>query len=102
LSYLSGIPGGIFSPTLSIGAGLGAIFANAVNSPYYQAFVLLGMVGFFSGVIRSPITAVIIVSEMTHNHNLLFALLMSSLAAYATSMAIQRESLYVALAKRYL
>ncbi|MCB0386700.1 MAG: chloride channel protein, partial [Bdellovibrionales bacterium] len=72
-----------------------------LDTPFYQAFVLLGMVSFFSGVIRSPITAVIIVSEMTHNHTLLFPLLLASLASYGTSMLIQRESLYMALARRY-
>lgn len=102
LSYFSGIPGGIFSPTLSIGAGIGSSLAHFFETPHYQSFVLLGMAAFFSGVIRSPITAVIIVSEMTHNHSLLFPLLLAALSSYGTSFLVQKESLYMALARRYL
>lgn len=102
LSYLSGIPGGIFAPTLSIGAGMGSWFVDVFHSTHQQAFVLLGMAAFFSGVIRSPITAVIIVSEMTHNHSLLIPLLMTSLVAFGTARLISKDSLYHTFAERYL
>ncbi|RME16152.1 MAG: chloride channel protein [Bdellovibrio sp.] len=102
LSYLTGTPGGIFSPTLSIGAGVGHWFVTFFHLPHSSAFILCGMVAFFSGVIRSPITAVIIVSEMTGNHTILLSLLLSSLVAYASSKLIAPKSLYHALAEGYL
>lgn len=102
LSYLSGVPGGIFAPTLSIGAGIGHWFIDVFGDMHGQAFILLGMVSFFSGVIRSPITAVIIVSEMTHNHALLLPLLTGSLVAYGTARLVSKESLYQTFANRYL
>ncbi|NCN42034.1 chloride channel protein [bacterium] len=101
-SYLSGVPGGIFAPTLSIGAGIGSWFVDVFQSTHTQAFVLLGMVSFFSGVIRAPITAVIIVSEMTHNHLLLLPLLMASLVAYGSARLVSKDSLYQTFAQRYL
>ncbi|MAQ37774.1 MAG: chloride channel protein [Thioclava sp.] len=101
LSYLSGVPGGIFAPTLSIGAGIGSWLTDVFHTTHSQAFVLLGMVSFFAGVIRSPITAVIIVSEMTHNHLLLLPLLMASLVAYGAARLTSKESLYHTFAMRY-
>jgi len=100
-SYFTGVPGGIFAPSLSIGAGIGAYLAHIYAHFDYQAMVLLGMVGYFSGVIRSPITSVIIVSEMTNNHQMLFPLLLASIAAYGSARLISKDSLYHALAARY-
>lgn len=102
LSYLSGVPGGIFAPTLSIGAGIGSWFIEVFNSNQTQPLVLLGMVSFFAGVIRAPITAVIIVSEMTHNHSLILPLLMSAVIAYACARFISSNSLYQTFANRYI
>ncbi|MFM9673640.1 chloride channel protein, partial [Streptomyces galilaeus] len=66
---LSGAPGGIFAPTLSVGAGLGqwlSVALNAAGAPApLGAVVLLGIAGYFAGVTRAPLTAVIIVMEMT-------------------------------------
>lgn len=102
LTYMCGIPGGVFAPTLSIGAGIGHWFMQSIEFAGSQAFILLGMVSFFSGVIRSPITAVIIVSEMTHNHSLLLPLLLVSLISFGTSKLVSKTSLYHALAENYL
>jgi H+/Cl- antiporter ClcA len=101
LSYLCGVPGGIFSPTLSVGAGIGHWFLLLFQTDHVQAFVLLGMATFFSGVIRSPITATIVVSEMTHNQRMLLPLLMGALVAYGVSRLVTKEPLYHVLAHRY-
>ena len=71
VSYLSGIPGGIFAPSLSIGAGLGTSISEFF--PYIPLAVLamLGMVGYFTGVAQTPITALVIVMEMTDNSSML-------------------------------
>ncbi|MCQ8241598.1 chloride channel protein [Acetobacteraceae bacterium KSS12] len=102
LSYLSGVPGGIFAPSLSVGAGIGgAISAWLPHSPA-GAVVLLGMVGYFSGVVQAPLTATVIVTEMTDNQGLTVPLLATAFLAYAVSRTVCRRPLYGALATRFL
>ena len=102
VSYLSGIPGGIFAPSLSIGAGLGQWLAGLIPSAPSGAVVLLGMVGYFSGVVQAPITATVIVMEMTDNQRMTIPLLATSMLAFGISRLICRRPLYGALAKRFL
>jgi H+/Cl- antiporter ClcA len=64
ISYLSGIPGGIFAPSLAVGAGIGQWLSHFVASAPSGAVVLLGMVAYFSAVVQAPITAVIIVRRV--------------------------------------
>jgi H+/Cl- antiporter ClcA len=102
-SSVSGIPGGIFSPSLAVGAGFGADVARYIfpGAPV-GAIVLLGMVSYFTGVVQAPITSFVIVSEMTDNHQMLVPLMAAALIANATSKLVCREGVYHALAKRYL
>ncbi len=102
VSYLSGIPGGIFAPSLAIGAGLGQWLAGLIPSAPAGAVVLLGMVGYFSGVVQAPITATVIVMEMTDNQRMTIPLLATSMLAFGISRLICRRPLYGALAKRFL
>lgn len=102
LSSVSGIPGGIFSPSLSVGAGFGADVARFFPSAPLGAIVLIGMVSYFAGVVQAPITSFVIVSEMVDNHRLLVPLMAAALIATATSKLICREGVYHALSKRYL
>jgi len=102
VSYLSGIPGGIFAPSLSIGAGIGQWLAGLIPSAPSGAVVLLGMVGYFSGVVQAPITATVIVMEMTDNQQMTIPLLATSMLAFGISRLICRRPLYGALAKRFL
>jgi H+/Cl- antiporter ClcA len=98
LSALSGIPGGIFAPSLSIGAGLGADVARVFPHVPASALALVGMVAFLTGVVQAPITAFVIVSEMTENHAMIIPLMLSALIAEAASKLITRRGLYHALA----
>jgi H+/Cl- antiporter ClcA len=102
VSYLSGIPGGIFAPSLSIGAGIGQWIAGLLPSAPSGAVVLLGMVGYFSGVVQAPITATVIVMEMTDNQRMTIPLLATAMLAFGMSRLICRRPLYGALAKRFL
>ena len=97
VSSISGIPGGIFSPSLSVGAGIGADIARFFPDAPSGAIVLLGMAAYFSGVVRAPITSFVIVSEMTNNHSLLVPLMLATLIAQAASRLVCREGLYHAL-----
>jgi H+/Cl- antiporter ClcA len=102
VSSVSGIPGGIFAPSLSVGAGLGANMAALMPGAPAQALVVLGMVAYFSGVVQAPITAFVIVAEMTDNHGLVVPLMLASLIGFATSRLVCPEGVYHALARNFV
>jgi H+/Cl- antiporter ClcA len=99
---ISGIPGGIFSPSLAIGAGLGSNVALMFHDAPTGAIMLLGMVSYFAGVVQAPITAFVIVTEMTDNHAMVVPLMTAALIAHFTSRMICEEGIYHALAKGFV
>ena len=99
---ISGIPGGIFSPSLAVGAGLGSNLAPLFHGVPLSALMLLGMVAYFAGVVQAPITAFVIVTEMTDNHSMVVPLMAAALIAYGTSRLICEEGIYHALAKGFV
>lgn len=101
-SYLSGIPGGIFAPSLATGAGLGSVVAEFVSGPGVQAIVILTMVAYFTGVVQTPITAFVIVMEMTNNHTMLLPLMATAFIAYGASRLVCHEPIYRSLAQGFL
>ena len=102
LSAISGIPGGIFSPSLAVGAGIGSDIARLFSNAPLGAIMLLGMVSYFAGVVQAPITAFAIVTEMTDNHAMVVPLMAAALIAHATSGLVCPEGIYHALAKGFL
>jgi H+/Cl- antiporter ClcA len=102
LSTVSGIPGGIFSPSLAVGAGIGATISHLFPLSSASAILLLGMVAYFSGVVQAPITAFVIVTEMTDNHAMVVPLMMASLIGYAASRLVSRHGIYHALSAGFL
>ena len=100
-SYLSGIPGGIFAPSLSIGAGMGGDIASWFPELPFAALVILGMVGYFTGVVQTPLTVLVIVMEMTDNTSMLLPCMITALIAKGMSRLVCPESIYQALAKAY-
>jgi H+/Cl- antiporter ClcA len=102
VSYVSGMPGGIFAPSLAIGAGLGSFLSGLVPAAPESAVVLLGMVAYFSGVVQAPITSVVIVMEMTNNQSLTVPLMATAFLALGASRLICRRPLYGALARQFL
>ena len=101
-SYLSGVPGGIFAPSLATGAGIGMDLAIWFPEVPASAVVILGMVSYFAGVVQTPITAFVIVMEMTNNQDMLFPLMATAFIAYGTSRIVCREPIYRTLARRFL
>jgi H+/Cl- antiporter ClcA len=101
-STISGIPGGFFAPTLSIGAGLGDMIADLLHVHAPGAIVLLGMTAYFAGVVQAPITAAVIIGEMSNDTGMRLPLLVAALIGYGVSRVFQRESLYHALARNFL
>lgn len=102
ISGLSGLPGGIFSPSLSVGAGLGASMAPWFSATPVAGVVLLGMTAYFAGVTQAPITAFIIVLEITGRQSLPVPLIAASVVAVAISRLICPISLYHALANNFI
>ncbi|WP_298372988.1 chloride channel protein [uncultured Bradyrhizobium sp.] len=99
---ISGMPGGIFAPSLAVGAGLGSNIAPLFHGAPLPAIMLLGMVSYFAGVVQAPITAFVIVTEMTDNHAMVVPLMAAALIAHASSRLICKEGVYHALAKGFI
>ncbi|MEO8463720.1 MAG: chloride channel protein [Gammaproteobacteria bacterium] len=101
-SSLSGIPGGIFSPSLAIGAGLGADIARLFSTVDVGAMILLGMVAYLAGVVQAPITAFVIVTELTNDRAMLMPVMLTALIAHGTARLVCPDGIYHALARRFL
>jgi H+/Cl- antiporter ClcA len=101
LSQMSGIPGGILSPSLSIGAGLGAALSHLMPGTSPGAVAVLAMVGFFTGAVQAPITGFVIVAEMTGDQAMIIPLMATALLATGVSKLIAPEPLYHALAEDF-
>lgn len=103
LSSAAGIPGGIFAPSLAVGAGIGDNLAALFPAlGQHSAVVLLVMAAYLAGVTRAPLTSFIIMMEMTNTHHMLMPLMATTLIAGAASKAVCPLPLYHALATRML
>ncbi|CAN5882021.1 chloride channel protein [soil metagenome] len=103
LSYASGGAGGIFAPSLFIGAMLGGAFGvidvEVLGHSHSSvgAFALVGMGAVFAGVVRAPITSVLIILEMTAGYGLTLPLMISNMAAYGLARRLRHMPIYDAL-----
>jgi H+/Cl- antiporter ClcA len=98
---VAGLPGGIFAPSLSVGAGIGNLLRPLFPDTPASAVVILGMVGYFAGVVRAPLTAVIILSETTASRGLMLPMFATAFIADWASTAVCREKLYHGLSKTF-
>jgi H+/Cl- antiporter ClcA len=94
---VAGIPGGLFSPSLATGAGIGAAFARLGFAIPGRDAVVLGMTGYLSGVVQAPLTSAVILMEMTRDPGLVGPLMLSALTGRWITGMIQPEPLYHAL-----
>lgn len=104
LSFTTGAAGGVFSPALSSGASIGGLVAqwfhlSATNS---NLLILTGMVGFLTGVTRTPFTSAILVLEMTDRHSVIFYLMFAGMVASIVSILIDKHSFYDHLKHSYM
>jgi CIC family chloride channel protein len=101
--YASGNAGGIFGPSLFIGAMLGGAFGAGAHRlwPDYTgsvgAYALVGMGTAFAGIIRTPLTSVIMIFEVTRDYSIIVPLMISNLFSYFVSSRLQKEPIYEAL-----
>lgn len=108
VSYGSGAPGGIFLPMLSMGALIGAIYGQAcvqvfnIDNSLYKNFVIFGMAGYFTAVVRAPITGSILITEMTGSLSNLLPLVTVSMVSYVVAEALGSQPIYESLLDRLL
>jgi CIC family chloride channel protein len=104
MCYASGNAGGIFGPSLFIGATVGGAVGSMAHSlfPAYTAepgaYALVGMGTAFAGIVRTPLTSVIMIFEITRDYTIIVPLMISNLIAYFISTKLQPEPIYEALA----
>ena len=105
-SFGSGAPGGVFTPSLFMGASSGYLFGTLVHEIWPagagepRAFALVGMGAFLSAATRAPVMAVIMLFEMTLSYDIILPLLLCSVLAYYTARGIEEQSLYSESLKR--
>jgi chloride channel protein, CIC family len=100
ISYASGNAGGIFGPTLYIGAMLGGAVGTAAHvlAPLHTgdpgAYALVGMGALFAGIIRAPMTSVFMIFELTQDYQILVPLMVANLLSFAISSHYQKVPVY--------
>lgn len=103
ITYLSGGAGGIFAPSLAIGATLGESVVMLLDIPELKNLIIIvGMIGFMAGVTHSPFTSFILVLEMTSAQNSIFPMMLAALIGFGISRGLQRKSLYDCLTEGYM
>ncbi|WP_062209082.1 chloride channel protein [Aureimonas sp. AU12] len=101
VSMVSGIPGGIFAPSLAVGAGLGSTIGLVLGTGTGLA-ATLGMAGYFAGVVQAPMTAFVIILEMTGNQGNVIPLMLAALLGYGTARLVSGEALYHSLSRNFV
>jgi H+/Cl- antiporter ClcA len=95
ISSMTGIAGGIFAPALSAGASFGGLMASLMNEPELKTLLgLSGMIGFLTGVTRTPITSFVLVQEMTDRHSAIFFMMLAAFLASLGASLLGTKSFY--------
>jgi len=104
VSFTTGAAGGIFAPALAAGASVGSVVSGwfDLSETNTNLLILAGMVGFLTGVTRSPFTSAILVLEMTNRQTAIFSLILAGMVASLVSMLIDKHSLYDHLKVQYI
>src|SRR6202161_3415779 len=105
-SYASGNAGGIFGPSLFLGAMLGGaigtvahnLFPNHVATP--GAYALVGMGTAFAGIVRAPMTSVVMIFEITRDYAVIVPLMISNLVSFFIAARLQKQPIYESLARQ--
>jgi CIC family chloride channel protein len=106
VSYAAGTPGGLFAPMLVLGAELGLMFGLVCRLAFPDlgvpptAFAVVGMAAFFTGVVRAPLTGIVLVTEMTASVTLLLPILVACFAAMLVPALLRDVPIYDALRER--
>jgi len=107
-SYGTGVPGGIFTPLLTLGVALGMFFGIVAQNyfpeliPHPGVFAVAGMAGIFAATVRAPITGLVLAVEMTANYELILPLIIITVTASLMTAQLGNEPIYTTLLKRTL
>ncbi|WP_409969525.1 ClC family H(+)/Cl(-) exchange transporter [Bengtsoniella intestinalis] len=108
VSFGSGAPGGIFFPLLVLGATIGAIFAKivipmtALDETLFYNFVIIAMAGYFTAIVRAPLTGIVLLVEMTGSLSQLLPLILVSAVAYVVAEELGNKPVYESLLESLL
>ena len=108
VSFGSGAPGGIFFPLLILGAMIGGAFAMigtqwfGLQQQYINNFVLLAMAGFFTAIVRAPLTGIVLLFEMSGSVSQMLSLSIVSVTAYIVATLLRSAPIYESLLERIL
>ena len=108
VSFGSGAPGGIFFPLLVIGAyaggafGLAAVQLCGMELHWVNNFIILAMAGYFSAIVRAPVTGIILIAEMTGSFTHMLSLSTVSIIAYVVAYLLRSEPIYESLLENIL
>jgi chloride channel protein, CIC family len=108
VSYAAATPGGLFAPLLVLGAQLGLFFGLGCQFLFSglhiqpEAFALVGMAAFFTGVVRAPLTGIVLVTEMTGNVTMLLPMMGGCFAAMLVTTLLRNPPIYDSLSERTL
>jgi len=100
ICYASGVSGGLFLPTLMLGAMIGSLVGSFAGQLFPEitsntgAYALVGMGAFFAAVIRAPFTSIIMVFELTRDYNIMLPLMIANVVSYSISSRISKQSIY--------
>jgi len=106
VSYASGNAGGIFGPSLFLGAMLGGAIGGAAHHLFPAhvatpgAYALVGMGTAFAGIVRAPMTSVVMIFEITRDYAVIVPLMISNLVSYFIASRLQKEPIYEQLAEQ--
>jgi len=108
VSYAAGTPGGLFAPMLVLGAQLGLLFGLLCQLAFpdldiqAEGFAVVGMAAFFTGVVRAPLTGIVLVTEMTANATMLLPMLVACFASMLVPTLLRDAPIYDSLREHTL
>jgi CIC family chloride channel protein len=106
VSYAARTPGGLFAPLLVLGAQLGLLFGTTCRRAHLgldtppEAFAVIGMAAFFTGVVRAPVTGIVLITEMTASFTMLLPMLVACFTAMLVPTLLSDPPIYDSLRER--
>lgn len=108
LCFCSGVPGGVFAPSLALGTLCGALAGNIAMQLFpeieiaYGVFPIVGMGALFAASVRAPVTGIILVTEMTNNYGLILPMMVTTLSATLIAQMLGGKPIYSQILERTL
>ena len=108
ISFGSGAPGGIFFPLLVLGALIGGAYGTfavqylGLDAAYLNNLIMLAMAGYFTAIVRAPITGIILIFEMTGSVSQMLSLSLVSIVAFLVATAVKSQPIYESLLENLL